>query len=286
MDYDEFEGFKKIKNEKNYKIEQLYEIIKQYQEATGEVKYGTYNNELKIVVDVEGKYYIDIYLKNNDIIIERKLEPGFTEATSIMKDSKSLALAHADRMVEQIYDLIKEFIKTGKVTEKITKAKEIFYVKESEKKFLKGAISFGKIFIVEDENQKQVYEISQSLVNQSFSIRNNETKREEGSLIYKEKEQNKFSILKSPYELINLEKDINSAKFKFKSTNSKKELEISGDYTDNHYLVEYNKIVIGSIDCLDPTLKQNYRVEINDLNYVYILLAIVALIDINSEINI
>ena len=286
MDYKEYEGFKKIENSKEYTLEQLYDVIKKYQDVTGEVKYAQYDEELKIVVDVDRKYYIDIYLKDKYIVIERKLEAGAVEdSQNIMEESKSLALAHVDRMIDQIYDLLKEYVTTGKITEHITKAKKILYVEENKRLVLKGAISLGKIFDVRDENNKPLYEIKQNVINQIFSIQNLESTREEASLNYKNKEQNKYVMLKSPYEVINLKKDENSTKTKYISELSNKQLEITADFTDNHYLVELNKIVIGSIDCLDPDLKQRYRIEINNLEYTYILLCTIALIDTISKIN-
>lgn len=286
MDYKEYEGFKKIENSKEYTLEQLYDVIKKYQDVTGEVKYAQYDEDLKIVVDVDRKYYIDIYLKDKFIVIERKLEAGAVEdSQNIMEESKSLALAHVDRMIDQIYDLLKEYVTTGKITEHITKAKKILYVEENKRLVLKGAISLGKIFDVRDENNKPLYEIKQNVINQIFSIQNLESTREEASLNYKNKEQNKYVMLKSPYEVINLKKDENSTKTKYISELSNKQLEITADFTDNHYLVELNKIVIGSIDCLDPDLKQRYRIEINNLEYTYILLCTIALIDTISKIN-
>lgn len=287
MIFKEYEGFKKIENTKQYTLEQIYDLIKQYQDVTGEVKYAKLNDELKIIVDVEGKYYIDIYLDNKYVIIERKLEAGSVkESENIMNDSKSLALAHADRMIEQIYDLLNEYILKGTVTEHITKAQKVLYAKEQNRILFKGAISIGKAFDIIDENNKKVYEIKQNLVNKIYSINNLETKREEASLKYKMSNKNEFSLLILPYELINLKKDEKSTKTRFISKLSNKEIEIKADFTDNHYLIELNKIVIGSIDCLDPDLRQQYRIEINDLKNTSIILCLLALIDIIHEINI
>ena len=286
MNYDNFEGFKKIENHRKYNLEQIYEVIKKYQNELGEVKYRAKDDDLKIVVDVDGKYYVDIYLKNNCIVIERKLEYGAVEDTEkLLGNSKSKSLAHADRMIEQLYDLLKEFVTTGEITEYITKVNKILYVSENKQKVLKGALSLGKSFEVRDEDNKVLYYISQNIVNKIFSIKNMETKREEGCLSYREKDENKFSILKSPYECIELTKDKNSIKTKFFSNDVKHQLDIEADFTDNHYLVEFNKLVIGSIDCLDPVLKREYKVEVNNLEYIYILLSTIALIDIDSSID-
>lgn len=203
-----------------------------------------------------------------------------------MTDSKSIALAHADRMIDQIYDLLKEYSMTGKVTEHITKAQKILYVKEQQRLLLNGAISIGKSFDVTDEHNRKLYELKQNVVNQIYSINNLETKREEASLKYKLTDKTKFSILKQPYELIRLKKDEKSTKTIFVSELSNKEIELKADYTDNHYLIESNKIVIGSIDCLDPDLRQHYRIEVNNLENIAILLGLTVLIDIIHEINI
>lgn len=64
-----------------------------------------------------------------------------------------------------------------------------------------------------------------------------------------------------------------------KGTMKGKELKISADYSDNHYLVEYDEIVIGAVDCLDIHLKKDYRLEINDEKYEDIIIAIAIISD-------
>lgn len=281
MDYEDFEGIKKIKLTNDINIEDIYDILKKYQEITGEVKYLSHKEDLKIVVDVDGEYYIDIILDGENIVIERKLE--IQNAETQKEDVKSLSLVQTDRMIEQIYDLLKEYIEKGKLTEEITKAKEVLFVKQTKRKALGGLLQMGDVFEVKNEKGEDVYEIKQNILNKSFSLYNLKTKREEAVIRYVEENVSKFIILKHPFENIVIKKDPKSEKTKFIAEFSTKKLKISGDYTDNHYLIELNEIVIGAVDSLDPMTKLEYRLEINNLEFAYIVVAFSIIADIYAE---
>lgn len=286
MDYKNFEGFKKIKNTKSLTIEGIYEILKGYQENAGEVKYASYNDDLKVIVDVDGKYYVDIYLQEDDIVIERKLEDGHNEDDS--SDGKTIPLAHADRMIEQIYDLLKEYIEKGKITEHITKAKETLYITQGEfKKVLGGILVTSKCnYDVKDMTGKKVYEIKQKALSLSFTMFNLETKRDEAVLNYSKKDEKNSSIIKYPFENIVIKKEKNTEKTTYTANFSTKTLKVTADYTDNHYILEINEIVIGSIDSIVPETKTEYRIEINDLEYKYLVILFTILLDLKSYDNI
>ena len=58
-----------------------------------------------------------------------------------------------------------------------------------------------------------------------------------------------------------------------------KNIVATADYTDNHYIVEINDIVVGAIDCLNANTKDSYRIEINNLEYEYLIIALTVIID-------
>lgn len=285
MDYKNFEGFKKIKNTKNLTIEEIYEILKNYQETAGEVKYAPYNDELKIVIDVEGKYYVDIYISKNNIVIERQLEEGHTEDD--VKDGKGIALAHADRMIEQIYDLLKEYIKKGKITEHITKAKEVLYVSQGEfKRIIFDLMVTSKYnFDVKNEKGEKIYEIKQKAFNSGFALFNLEIKRDEAVLSSsKQNKEEIYKILKYPFENIIIKKVPDAEKTTYVADFSTKKMKVTADYTDNHYIIEINEIVVGSIDSIVPETKKEYRLEINDLEYRYLVILFAVLLDLKAKV--
>ena len=85
---------------------------------------------------------------------------------------------------------------------------------------------------------------------------------------------------------MNIYQDSSSVKTILKANALKKELKVSADYTDNHYLVELNEIVIGAIDCLDPVFKNKYKIEINDIKEETLIIAVAIMTDIyNLENN-
>ena len=58
----------------------------------------------------------------------------------------------------------------------------------------------------------------------------------------------------------------------------------TADYTDNHFIIELDDIVIGAIDSLDEVHKNNYRLEINNLDYEVLIIAINIIIDLYLDI--
>ena len=59
-------------------------------------------------------------------------------------------------------------------------------------------------------------------------------------------------------------KNNNENKTTFTGTINGDDIKIKADYSDNHYLIEVDEIVIGAIDTLDDQKRDSYRIEIND----------------------
>ena len=122
MDFEEFEGYKKIPNEKHIRIQEIYELLEKYEENIGELSYIANLDDSEILIKVQGKYDVKVFLKDDDIIIERVIEAGHVDdSQDSFENGKSIPLAHADRIIEQLYDLIRDYIDDGVVKEHITK---------------------------------------------------------------------------------------------------------------------------------------------------------------------
>lgn len=238
-----------------------------------------------ILIKIQGKYDAKIYLKNDEIIIERIIEDGHVDdSPDSFENGKSIALAHADRVIEQIYDLLKDYMDDGVIKEHITKAQKVLKLtQDSEVKAL-TSILIADNFVVTNYNdeRKVLYTVKQSVITNSYVVRKIENKREAFTLKYEKENPNKFVITKQPFEIVNIHKEEDSVKTLLKGNIKGKELKISADYSDNHYLIELDEIVIGAVDCLDALLKRNYRLEINDLNYEEIIIAVAIIADYMS----
>ena len=79
---------------------------------------------------------------------------------------------------------------------------------------------------------------------------------------------------------IDITVDKEGIKTKFIGKLNSKELLVTSDYTENHFIVELDKVVIGAIDSLDEENKNKYRLEINQLEYEYLIIALNVIIDI------
>ena len=86
-----------------------------------------------------------------------------------------------------------------------------------------------------------------------------------------------------PFQITTLEKDKTSEKTKFATIGTGKKIIVLADYTDNHYVIELDDVVIGAVDSLDPQLKKDYRIEINSIENEALVIAIAIMIDAYSK---
>lgn len=287
MDFEEFEGYKKIKNDKHLKCEEIYSILKEYEENIGKLIYNLNLEDSSIIIEVEGKYDIEITLDEDFIIIQRKKEEGqMYENESDIGEAKGTQLARVDRIIEQLYDALNDYMPDGIITEHITKAVEVYRLTQLEEKLILGAIPSGiKFSVTDDQTNKELYKINQNLLTNMYSIIDLESKREIATVKYDRNNWDKYVITRPPFENTTVSKDISSVKTVFKGKIATKDLKISVDYSENHYLIEVNEIVVGAIDCLDPEIKKEYRLEINDLEYKYLVIATAIISDIYNFKN-
>lgn len=291
MFFEGFEGFKKIKNsEKNLKVEEILELLEKYEDEIGDISVDEMEANLIHICEDETSL-IDILVDSENIIIERKSEleeENKIDSDASFEQGKDLSVAKTDRLIEQIYDLINDYIENdGVVSEHITSAKKVLYMEEEKKALLWGALPIEvSTFTVKDEDGKIVYTAKQNHINKLYSVKNSETRREEFSIKYDNSKDGKFVIMKQPFDKLDVYQDKSSVKTILKANALKKELKVSADYTDNHYLIEFNEIVIGAIDCLDPVVKNKYKLEINDLKQEALIVAVGIMTDIyNLENN-
>lgn len=279
MDFEDFEGFKRIKNNKNLSIKDVFELLEKYQEEIGELRFDLNSEHSNIIADIRGKYLIRISIRADEIILERVLEENHIE-DDILKVDSAIDLARTDRMIEQIYDLLRDYIKNGTITEHITSVKRVLYMKEDVKKALANLIVVGKLFEFSDTTSKIVYEARENPLMNEFIFKNCKEKREAWTLKYSDYRNDKYTFLKQPFEKIEIARNKDEVKNIFEGKINKKDLKIAADYSDNHYLIELDEIVIGSIDCMDPLIRREYRLEVNNLNYEYLVVMIAVMIDI------
>lgn len=279
MDFEDFEGFKRIKNNKNLSIKDVFELLEKYQEEIGELRFDLNSEHSNIIADIRGKYLIRISIRADEIILERVLEENHIE-DDILKVDSAIDLARTDRMIEQIYDLLRDYIKNGTITEHITSVKRVLYMKEDVKKALANLIVVGKLFEFSDTTSKIIYEARENPLMNEFIFKNCKEKREAWTLKYSDYRNDKYNFLKQPFEKIEIARNKDEVKNIFEGKINKKDLKIAADYSDNHYLIELDEIVIGSIDCMDPLIRREYRLEVNNLNYEYLVVMIAVMIDI------
>lgn len=273
MDFEEFEGFKRIKNIKHLKAEEIFSILEKYQNELGKL---TLNENLEvpsIQIVAEEKFYVEVRVFEDEIVVERKAE----EST---KNDEDLSMIRTNRMIEQIYDLINDYMDDGVITEHITSVKETLYMREGKNTIINGLISTGTFFELINENNEVLYTATQNFINKIYSIKNKKIGREELVVKYNNSNYDEFTIIKPPFDTIILKKDENSVKTIFRGNLSTKEIKISADYTDNHYLIEVNEIVVGAVDCLDPLKQNTYNIEINNEEYRALIFAIAVILDI------
>lgn len=273
LDMKNFEGIKKINNVAKLEIQDIYKLLLEYEKQIG----GTVKlkeNE-KILADVDGKYEIEIYLSGKYIVVQRRIEEKFEEETIVLgTDLKSVDMAKADRMVDQIYDLLNTLSEDGTVLEPITGVKKVLFINQNEGKLRNH-------FYITNEVDEKVYEIRENKLLKEFIVNNLISKRKDISIQYPNAELGKYTIVKSPYNIITFQRKDDEIKTVFIAKLNSKEILVKADYSNNHYAVEFNNIVIGAIDSLNDKTKDSYRIEINDLEYEYLIVCLTIIIDMN-----
>lgn len=273
LDMKNFEGIKKVNNVAKLEIEDIYKLLLQYEKQIG--KNVKLKEDGKILADVDGKYEIEIYLSGNYIVVERKIESEFEkENIELGTDLKSVDMAKADRMVDQIYDLLNTLSEDGNVLEPITGVKKVLFVNQNEGKLRNH-------FYITNEFDERVYEIRENKLLKEFVVNNLISKRKDISIQYPNAELGKYTIVKSPYNIITFQRNDNEIKTVFTAKLNSKEIVVKADYSNNHYVVELNKIVIGAVDSLNDKTKDSYRIEINDLEYEYLIVCLTVIIDMS-----
>ena len=277
MIFEGFEGFKKIKNEKNLSLEKIYSILERYQKEMGNMKFSEDLDNNLITIDIKGKYDANIKLANGYIVIERILEENATpDELPSEEKGKKIELAQADRMIDQIYDLLKDYMDDENIREHITSPKVTLRMKESQNK---GIFSKGTFFEVVNAENKLLYEIVHKKFNKLFSVKSLDCHMEVTSVNYENMGNKRLEIQEKPFNVTTLKVDDTTEKLRFVSDGIGKKIKISADYTDNHYLIELNEIVIGAVDCLDPQNRTEYRIEVNDLREIHFVVSVAVLID-------
>lgn len=277
MIFEVFEGFKKIKNEKNLSLEKIYSLLERYQKDMGKMELLSDSENQVIIIDIKGKYDANIRLSNGFIVIERILEAGqVPDELPSEEKGKKIELAQADRMIDQIYDAIKDYMDDEEIREHITSSKMTLRMKESHDK---GIFSKGNFFEVTDKDNKLVYEIVHKKFNKLFSVKSIDCHMEVTSVNYRDIYNKRIDIQEKPFNITTLKLDNTTEKLRFVSEGIGKKIKVSADFTDNHFLIELNEIVIGAIDCLDPVNKTDYRIEINDTREKHFIVSVAVLID-------
>lgn len=278
--FNDFEGFKRIKNTANLTIEGIFELLEGYQKEMGEMSYISNLGVRKILVKLDGKYDAEIRINGKNIIIERILEEGKEkDKEPTVEEGKKIEMAQADRMIDQISELLQDYIKNGKIKEHITSAKLTLKMVQKEKKLLGGILPSITQFEIRDVNNNLVFEAVDKPINKVYSIKSIENKMEVVSVSYEKIDNDILAIQEKPFRVTEMKLDTASLKTRFISLGNDRKIKISADYTDNHYTVELKDIVIGAIDCLDPQIKKEYRIEVNDKTNINIVVAAAVLLD-------
>lgn len=271
----DFEGVKKILNDRKLTIQDLYELLKRYNNEIGNVEL---KENGKIIADVDGKYLIEIYIVGEFIKIERVIEKNHNEEKiNLGTDLKSIDLSIADRMVEQIYDLIKSIDENGNPVEHITGVKKVLFVKQEEGRLRNH-------FYFTTQTGEKCYEIKENKILKDFTAMNSISRMQEFTIQYRDMLNGKYIIIKTPYTVIEISKNSDSLKTLFEGVVNTRKIKVEADYSNNHYLIEVDDIVVGAVDSLNSNTKDNYRVEVNDLNYEYLIVALTIIIDLNYNI--
>ena len=187
------------------------------------------------------------------------------------------------RLIEQIYDLLKDFEKNDVVTEHITSVKQVLTMRQGVQKIVNGIIPSGISFELVDENNRIRYTTTHNFMSKLFCVKDADTDKELFTIFYGNSANFEYSILQPPFENILLKRNKDTVKTLLSGLREGKVVKITGDYTDNHFLLEYDEIVIGAVDCKDPKVEKLYTIEVNNTEFIPLIFALSIVIDLYKD---
>lgn len=292
--FEGFEGVKRVKNTRHSNAEDIYALLENYKDSLPNLTYNIGMDESDIIIQTEGKYHIYVTILDDEIVVERKLDSELIFNEEIPKEEETQEntnptpaenphdeeIVHVNRLIEQLYDLLKDYENNDVVTEHITSVKEVYTMKEGIKKILNGLIPSGISYNFVNKDNRITNIADQNFLNQVFCLRDADTSRELYSINYKEAQANKYIIIQPPFSQCVISKDAESTKSILTGTKEGKVIKISGDYTDNHFLLEYDELVIGAVDCKDPTKEKLYTIEVNNTEFTPLIFTLAVIVDL------
>jgi len=323
MNFESFEGVKRIKNEQHLTAEDVFDLLKIYEDNIGELRLEIGFDSANVIIDTKGAFHIYVTIGSSEIYIERKDDRDLTlqrenkniytsdDDTSenshnpsainvttlddgVTSNEESAEIARVNRIIEQVYDLLNDFMDDGEITEHITTALEKYTMTQEKAKVDKsGLFKSNNDLIFYNESDELVYEARRNSLINSYKLKNINVKDDK-----KYKELYVIDFANAFDKDTEFTTNINECgtnginPFALKQSEVKTTIigdvkghrvKISGDYTDNYYLIEYDEVVIGTVDCLDPELDKHYTIGINDLRYRELVLAIAVLVDVYKE---
>lgn len=286
MNNDNMVGFKKIKNDKGYTVESLLAAISDVSFTAGQPSIGTVAKQEVIVFPAKESVLVYITVDPDNIQIQRTIAAG--GGVSFIKDSvfaalkgtsKSKAEGSADRLVEEVYEVLSSLLATGAV------AAEAVTAPVANKLYMEQKIHIKDKYTICHEDQSPAYYAEGDLAGLNYKITDSFD-----NVVFQIKK--KLVAVMPEYTLLQNDKSIGTMKKKMKLTRKEvtgtingQDLSLMGDFDGHNYSIKLGGRTIGSVAAVSLIWGDTYEIEINDPDLQDLVTAIAVVVDniISSE---
>lgn len=266
---DAVSGYQKLKNTRGLTNEKLLAELEKISLSFGNPVIDTVGKKEAVVVHNVGRFDVYAIADAKNIEIARVLGKDQSIGKNLLKelavaavtDAQAKDTATADRAVDELTDLIKQYLENGVM---FTRARNA-YTQTSTKLYMRQKIlAIKDKYSICTEDETPAYWVEGNLIGLSFNVQN-----ANGSNIYTIKK--KMIAIMPEYSIMEGKKEVGHIKKKIKLTRPEitgeiygENLTIKGDMSGYHFSIMLNGTVVGNVDTERLTWGDCYSIEILD----------------------
>ncbi|MDD3225766.1 MAG: hypothetical protein PHX70_13890 [Clostridium sp.] len=276
---DAMSGYKKLKNEHGYSIQDLLMKLKDTTYSFGEPTLGKVANQEAIVFKGIDGFIIYAKVSSKSIEVACTVSKDLGKfvlkelGASLLTGAQGKDRATADRAVDELYEVILNMEKTGVIENKSAGATAMkLYMRQK-------VLSIKDKYSICKEDETPVYWVVGNLLSLGYKIEDANQ-----NLVMEIKK--KLVAIMPEYTLVKDGQPIGVIKKKMKLTRpvisgkvGTEEIEIKGDISGFHFSIKSNDVVIGNVDTERLTWGDVYSIDIKDTGKQDLIVAIAIIVD-------
>lgn len=277
-------GYQKLKNTRGLTNEMILAELQNIALSFGTPELDTVGKKKAVVIHHVGRFDVYASADEKNIEIARVIGKDQSIGKNLLKElavasvsnAQAKDTAEADRAVDELTDLIKQYLENGamftRVVNAYTGASTKFYMRQK-------VLSIKDKYSICTADETPVYWVAGNLLGLSFNVQT-----ADGNDIFTIKK--KMVSITPEYTLLEGKKEIGHIKKKIRLTRPEisgeingEELTIKGDMSGYHFSISLNGMVVGNVDTERLTWGDCYSIEVLDESKKDLIVAVAVICD-------